>query len=124
MDTPRSAVVGVPGGILRPYNALRLLGWLWSQMEQVERTRPGDVAEHRDGVRDPGSGGTLPNRTGGASKWSKPLSFLDRFEPRDTIALIAMLGGLAYCLLYKMDPTNSGFLMLLLGWIVRATVAN
>ena len=112
MALTRGVVVGDERRSLFPPNPVRILGWLRRCMESVEPPRTSDVAQHRDDVRRPIDGGVVGSR---GAPWS-------RFEPRDVLALVALLIVGLYCLVYKTDPASSGCMMLLLGWIIRASV--
>ncbi len=84
-------------------------------MEQVERTGTGDESEHGDGPRD-----AVHLRDDGHRSPRKKTGV--QWEALDILALVALVLGFAYCLIYKIDPNTSGLLMLLVGFIIRGRV--
>lgn len=48
---------------------------------------------------------------------------LERFTPKDVIAMIGIVLGCAYCLIYKVDPTTCGYLTLFTGYVLGSHMA-
>lgn len=119
MDVELCVDAGFRGRLRRVWSALRIRRPLGTACFMGREG--GDGSEHGDGFahqRDSDEHGFQ----GGGSAHRAPL--IERIEPSDALAGLAIAGLLVYVLVYKMDTATASMLTGFFGWIMRGAATK